>query len=123
MDNQSLGFIPDINRILAKYALHRVLGRYLSHGKFPSKSAWKKIIYEKTIIKLLMNVSGTIPLSPWTLTLRSNGVSCIWTMTRHCQKLSSICRRTMRIIGRGVMPIYKNTCSLCNRINSDLVSS
>ena len=39
----------------------------------------------------------------------------------HCQELSSICRRTMRIIGRVDMPKYRNTCSLCNRVNSDLV--
>jgi len=32
LDNQSLGFIPDINRVLTKYALHRVLDRYLSDG-------------------------------------------------------------------------------------------
>ena len=57
------------------------------------------------------------------LILRSDGVSCIWTLTRHCQELSSICRRTMRIIGRVVMPKCKTTCSLCNRVNSDLVSS
>jgi len=37
------------------------------------------------------------------------------------KELSSICRRTMRIIGRVVMPKYRNTCLLCNRVNSDLV--
>ena len=49
LDNQNLGFIHDINRILTKYALHHVLDRYLSDGVFPSKCAWKRIIYEKTI--------------------------------------------------------------------------
>jgi len=34
-------------------------------------------------------------------------------------QLSSICRRTMRIIGRVVMPKFRNTCSLINRVNSD----
>jgi len=33
-DNQSLGFISGINRILTKYALHHVLDRYLSDGVF-----------------------------------------------------------------------------------------
>ena len=49
LDNQSLGFIPDINRILTEYALHHVLDRYLSDGVFPSKCALKRIIYLKTI--------------------------------------------------------------------------
>ena len=57
------------------------------------------------------------------LILRSGGVSCICTMARHCQELSSICRRTMRVIGRVVMPKFRNTCSLCNRVNSDLVQN
>ena len=35
LDNQSLGFIPDINRVLTKYALHHALDRYLSDGVFP----------------------------------------------------------------------------------------
>jgi len=61
LDNQSLGFIPDINRILTKYALHRVLDRYLSDGVFPSKCAWKTIIYEKTIIKLF-HECGNYPI-------------------------------------------------------------
>jgi len=39
LDNQSLGFIPDITRILTKYALHHVLDRYLLDGVFPSKCA------------------------------------------------------------------------------------
>jgi len=47
LENQSIGFIPDINRILTKYALQHVLDRYLSDGVFPSKCAWKKN-YEKT---------------------------------------------------------------------------
>ena len=32
LHNQSLGFIPDINRKLTEYALHHVLDRYLSDG-------------------------------------------------------------------------------------------
>jgi len=124
LDIQSLGFIPDINRILTKYALHHVLDSYLSDEAFPSKCAWKRIIYEKTIQRsnFFVNVLRTIhTCAP--LILRSDGVSCIWTMTRHCQELSSICKRTMRIIGRVVMPKYRNTCSLCNRVNSDRSST
>jgi len=49
LDNQSLGFIPDINRILTKYALLHALDRYLSDGVFLSKCAWKWIIYGKSI--------------------------------------------------------------------------
>ena len=48
LDNQSLGFIPDINRIWTKYAFYHVLDSYFSDGVFPSRCAWKKIIYEKT---------------------------------------------------------------------------
>jgi len=84
----------------------------------------EKIIYEKTIQRsnseLFHECVENYPTSA-PLILRSDGVSCMWTMTRHCQELSSICRRTMRIIGRVVMPKYRNTCSLCNRVNSDLV--
>jgi len=67
LENQSLGFIPDINRILTKYALHRVLDRYLSDGVFPSRCAFKRIIYEglsnEVTLTFFMNVSGTIPFS------------------------------------------------------------
>jgi len=84
----------------------------------------KRIIYQKTIQRsntaLFHECVERYPTcSP--LILRSDGVSYIWTMTRHCQELSSICRRTMRTIGRVIMPKYRNTCLLCNRVNSDLV--
>ena len=49
LDNQSLVFIPDINRILNKYALHHELDRYLSDGVFHSWCAWKRIIYVVTL--------------------------------------------------------------------------
>jgi len=101
LDNQSLGFIPDIYRILTKYALHHVLDRYLSDGVFLSKCAWKRIIYEKSIQRsnselfheCVENYPACAPLI-----LHSDGVSCIWTMTRHCQELSTICRRTLHIL-------------------------
>jgi len=85
-----------------------------------NKSFMKRLSNEVTL-NFFMNVSGTIPLSLyWYCVLM---VWAKWTLTRHCQELSSICIRTMRIIGRVVMPKCKNTCSLCNRVNSDLVSS
>jgi len=90
LDNQSLGFISDINRILTKYALHHGLDRYLSDGVFSSKCAWKRIIYEKTIqlsnSELFHECVDNYPTyAP--LILRSGGVGCICTMTRHCQEL------------------------------------
>jgi len=90
LDNQSRGFIPDINRILIKYALHHVLDSYLSDGVFPSKCAWKRIIYEKTIQRSNSDlfhecVENYPTCAP--LILRSDGVSCIWTMPRHCKEL------------------------------------
>jgi len=124
LDNQSLGFIIDINIVLTKYALHHVLDRYLSYEVFPSKCALKIIIYGKTIQRsnselfheCVENYHTCAPLI-----LRADGVSCMWTLTRHCQELSPICRRTMMVIGLAVMPKNRNTCSLCNRVNSDLV--
>ena len=81
MNNQSLGFIPDINRILTTYALHYVLDRYLSDGVFPSKCAWKTIIYEKNIQRsnseLFHECVDSYPTCD-PLILRSDGVSCIW---------------------------------------------
>jgi len=32
-------------------------------------------------------------------------------------------QKAVRIIGRVVMPKFRNTCSLCNRVNSDLVQN
>ena len=102
----------------SSYSLH------LLDGVFPSKCAWKRIIYQQTIqrsnTELFHECVESYPTCA-PLILRSDGVSYIWTMTRHCQELSSICRRTMRIIGRVVMPKYRDTCLLCNRVNSDLV--
>ena len=124
LDNQRLGFIPDINRILTKYTLHHVFDRYLSDGVFPSKYAWKRIIYEKTIQRsnselfheCVENYPTCVPLI-----LRSDGVSCIWTMTRHCQELSSICRRT-KSYGKQSLN-YKVTYSAFNRLRcSDLLT-
>jgi len=120
----SLNFIPDINRLLTKYALHHVLDNIYQIGVFPSKCAWKRISFENTIqqsnSELFRECVDNYPACA-TLILRSDGVSCIWTITRHCKELLSICRRIMRIIGRVAMPKYRNTCSLCNRVNSDLV--
>jgi len=80
LDSQSHGFIPDINRILTKYALHHVLDRYLSDEVFPSKCAWKRIIYEKTIQQsnpeLFHECVESYPTCA-PLILRSVGVSCI----------------------------------------------
>ena len=75
------------------------------HMWTPPKCEWKRIIYEKTIQRsnseLFYERVGNYPtFTP--LILRSDGVSCMWTLTRHCQELS---------------------CSLCNRVNSDLISS
>ena len=86
------------------------------HGK---KSFMKRLSNEVTVNIFHEYVKNYPTCAP--LVLRSDGVSCIWTMTRHWQELSSICRRKISIIGRVVMPKYRNTCSLCNRVSSDLV--
>jgi len=91
LDNQSLGFIPDINRIWTKYALHNVLvpDRYLSDGVFPSKCAWKRIIYEKTIQRnnseLFHKCVENYPkCAPLIYSDGSDGVSCICTIAKNC---------------------------------------
>jgi len=80
LDNQSLGFIPDINIILTKYALHHVLNKYLSDGE------WKRIINEKTIQRsnseLFHECVENYPTCA-PLILRSDGVTCIWTMANY----------------------------------------
>jgi len=93
LENQSLSFIPDIYRILIKYALHHVLDRYLLDGVFPSKCAWKRIIDQKTIqrsnTELFHECVESFPTCAPSI-LRSDGVSCICTMTSYCKELSSI---------------------------------
>ena len=83
MDNQRIGFIPDINRILTTYVLHHVLDNYLSDEVFPSMYEWKRIIYEKTIQRrnseLFHECVENYPTCA-PLILRSNCVTCIWTM-------------------------------------------
>ena len=65
LDNQSLGFIPDINRVLTKYALHHALDRYLSDGVFPcmhvKESFMKRLLVSNEVtLHFFMNVSKTI---------------------------------------------------------------
>ena len=48
-DQQSLGFIPEIYRLLQKYNLTDYISNYLNYGTFPSKSCWKTILKEHVI--------------------------------------------------------------------------
>jgi len=53
--------------------------------------------------------------------LRSDGLCGLWTSARYNPELSSLCSKTMRVIGRLTMPAYINICALCNGVNSNIV--
>jgi len=69
------------------YTIH-VRDIYLLDGVFPSKCSWKNIIDEKTFQRsnseLFHECVANYPTCA-PLVLRSDSVSCIWTMTRHWQ--------------------------------------
>ena len=53
--------------------------------------------------------------------LRSDGVCALWNIARNNPELSSLCSKTVRVIGRLTMPAYLNSCALCNGLNSNIV--
>ncbi|KAH3798703.1 hypothetical protein DPMN_152305 [Dreissena polymorpha] len=53
--------------------------------------------------------------------LRSDGVCALWNIARNNSELSSLCSKTVRVIGRLTMPAYLNTCALWNELNSNIV--
>ncbi|KAH3834591.1 hypothetical protein DPMN_107921 [Dreissena polymorpha] len=49
LENQSVGFMADVYRLLGKYGLLQFLNEYIETGLFPTKFTWKMII-DKTVI-------------------------------------------------------------------------
>jgi hypothetical protein len=123
-DKQHHGFIPDIRAILCKYELHHILDQYIAEGLFPVKSVWKTMlrrhVTQKRNVNLFQECSEKYPFLGSTI-LRSDGVCGLWTIARNNPELSSLCSKTMRVIGRLTMPAYINTCALCNGVNLNIV--
>ena len=48
LENQSVGFMADVYRLLGKYGLLQFLNEHIETGLFPTKFTWKMII-DKTV--------------------------------------------------------------------------
>ena len=52
-----IGIIPDVHRVLSKYALTPYIDKYCNTGVFPDKALWKRVVksrvlYEEELVGL-----------------------------------------------------------------------
>ncbi|KAH3834565.1 hypothetical protein DPMN_107895 [Dreissena polymorpha] len=57
LENQSVGFMADVYRLLGKYGLLQFLNEYIETGLFPTKFTWKMIIDKTVILQAKIDVA------------------------------------------------------------------
>ncbi|KAH3784863.1 hypothetical protein DPMN_162935 [Dreissena polymorpha] len=107
LENQRVGFMADVYRLLGKYGLLQFLNEYIETGLFPTKFTWKMIIDTTVNLQAKLDVAQRhLRSDQYNLlenVIKPDNGSPLWDIARANPNLLTACP-------------FSQKCSLCNLI-------
>ena len=122
MDNtQTLGFIPDIHRLVQKYFLHQYMDIYLQTGTFPSRYMWKAILKRHVLNREKREYSERLYEQPMIGHICRSLIvvgcpSKLWMIARDIPCLTATCKLLNRIVGILYSKTFLHVCQKCDKM-------
>jgi len=123
-DPQTVGFVPDIYRLLQKYGMIELFDTYLQCGAFPSKFSWKQKLKSTVIMPSQLNVlTELICAYPWLdgYIIDSSQCSNLLRVGRIQPHMKYTCQAILKVVGKLVSNQYVSHCKLCDKITFNSV--
>ena len=123
-DKQTIGFIPDIHRIIMKYNLFYVLDCFVNRAIFPSKYRWKCIlkqnVYSHDISQRLERICCKLKPFHVSFMFYKDKPCRIWQLSRSFPNLRKFCFTAMLLYIKLFSFSAMVKCNLCNCIVDNL---
>lgn len=121
----TIGFIPDIYRILVKYGLLNYLQVFSETGMFPMKFVWKKTIndkirgHEQQLWHSRTDDDGD--LSRFKVIHRTLAPCALWTESVAKPKLAIQCKSAVNLIAKMFSYTWYRHCDKCGHFTNDII--
>ena len=125
--SKATGFVPDIYRICKKYNLLFALDSYVSHGNFPCKATWKRIIDSNIMISHMSTfqsrVNSDVDLNIFQIVQSEQygTPSHIWLLSKNDRSKLKYSQIIVKLINRLFSRPYITNCIECNRLTDNIV--
>ena len=125
-DNQTLGFLPEVYRLIQKYELQQYVDLYLESGEFPTNYMWKSILKRNVLNREKSDrverlKDNELYADMFDSALSSTSPSLLWTVMRENMTLSNTCRTLNTMLGTMVSREFPLRCNRCNRMHDNIV--
>jgi hypothetical protein len=125
-DNQTIGFIPDIYRIIMKYNLFYILDSFIKSATFPSKYTWKSILKQNVTChdtsQRIVRLGYKIKPSYVSFMFYKDKPCRLWQLSRSLPNMRKYCFTAMQIYSKLLSFSSMQKCDKCNYIVDNLTT-
>ena len=123
--NHMIGFIPDVHRVLSKYALTPYIDEYCNTGVFPDKALWKRVVKSRVLyeeeLAWIERLKSCRDFDRFHKVHTSLTTANVWRVASERPESASAMKFLARLLCTRTTDHQSNICDLCLKTYSDKV--